>query len=314
MTGGVTPPQILSSRRSLLCSGRSRKRRRTASQRHYSQRPESYLQSHPPASHPIAIFFATVCPRSSSSSTGGMRCELESPSGWCSVLAPACALGALAAGGKKHSCRTMDFDADRIYYSHQNLHQQTSSPAAGGGGAAAASASAAAALDEEDRQVDADALRRHYREFLSEFVRVREREIRTCYECEWRFEPWTGRIAENQQRWVQSPTAEPRAGGSWCTIFPPRANANTKILSPPHPQQGTTGRAPTGTSTATGSSGCTAVTTPPAPPTRTTPPTAPPGEVPPRRPRDSARGTPTAPTSTSTWPTSGSTTRPSSDS
>lgn len=60
----------------------------------------------------------------------------------------------------------MDFDADRIYYSHQNLHQQASSSA--GDGAAAAPSSSAAALDEEDRQVDADALRRHYREFLSE--------------------------------------------------------------------------------------------------------------------------------------------------
>ena len=62
---------------------------------------------------------------------------------------------------------TMDFDADRIYYSHQNLHQQA--PPASGEGAAAASSSSAA-LDEEDRQVDADALRRHYREFLSESI------------------------------------------------------------------------------------------------------------------------------------------------
>ena len=59
----------------------------------------------------------------------------------------------------------MDFDSDRIYYSHQNLH----GPAAGGENAAADGAAAAApTVDEEDRAVDADALRRHYREFLSE--------------------------------------------------------------------------------------------------------------------------------------------------
>ena len=66
----------------------------------------------------------------------------------------------------------MDFDADRIYYSHQNLQQQ---PGVGEDGANAAETANAAAAgadgrleDEEERAVDVDALRRHFREFLSE--------------------------------------------------------------------------------------------------------------------------------------------------
>ena len=63
----------------------------------------------------------------------------------------------------------MDFDADRIYYSHQNLHQQpggnNNASSSGGGANAAASVSFE---DEEERAVDSNALRRHYREFLSE--------------------------------------------------------------------------------------------------------------------------------------------------
>ena len=59
----------------------------------------------------------------------------------------------------------MDFDADRIYYSHQNLHGNVVDDE----GAAAADGRGSA-IDEDERAVDADALRRHYREFLSEFV------------------------------------------------------------------------------------------------------------------------------------------------
>lgn len=58
----------------------------------------------------------------------------------------------------------MDFDADRIYYSHQNLQQQQ--PGENGGTASAA------VEDEDDRAVDSHALRRHYREFLSKYVCV----------------------------------------------------------------------------------------------------------------------------------------------
>ena len=58
-----------------------------------------------------------------------------------------------------------DFDADRIYYSHQNLQQQQQG---GGGDGAAPNATNNGRLeDEEERAVDSDALRRHYREFLS---------------------------------------------------------------------------------------------------------------------------------------------------
>ena len=67
----------------------------------------------------------------------------------------------------------MDFDADRIYYSHQNLHQQpgagnNNNASSSGGGGANASAASVSFEDEEERAVDSNALRRHYREFLSE--------------------------------------------------------------------------------------------------------------------------------------------------
>ncbi|KAL7543076.1 hypothetical protein ACHAXR_012393 [Thalassiosira sp. AJA248-18] len=70
----------------------------------------------------------------------------------------------------------MDFDADRIYYSHQNLQQQQQ-PAAGdddgtGTGTATATtndASRRGLEDEEERNVDSDALRRHFREFLRNY-------------------------------------------------------------------------------------------------------------------------------------------------
>jgi hypothetical protein len=65
-----------------------------------------------------------------------------------------------------HNTCTMDFDADRIYYSHQNLHQQQDGSQAGQNPTAS---SAGRLEDEEERQVDADALRRHFREFLRKF-------------------------------------------------------------------------------------------------------------------------------------------------
>ena len=55
----------------------------------------------------------------------------------------------------------MDFDADRIYYSHQNLHQQQD-----GDGRPEQQQGASRLEDEEERAVDSDALRRHFREFL----------------------------------------------------------------------------------------------------------------------------------------------------
>ncbi len=60
----------------------------------------------------------------------------------------------------------MDFDADRIYYSHQNLHQQQDGSQVGQN---PTTSSASRLEDEEERQVDADALRRHFREFLRKF-------------------------------------------------------------------------------------------------------------------------------------------------
>ena len=55
----------------------------------------------------------------------------------------------------------MDFDADRIYYSHQNLHQQQN-----GDGRPEQQQTGSRLEDEEERAVDSDALRRHFREFL----------------------------------------------------------------------------------------------------------------------------------------------------
>ncbi|KAL7544282.1 hypothetical protein ACHAWF_007666 [Thalassiosira exigua] len=65
----------------------------------------------------------------------------------------------------------MDFDADRIYYSHQNLQRaapRDGDAAAGGGGAPPPGGPPPELEDEEDREVDPDAVRRHFREFLSE--------------------------------------------------------------------------------------------------------------------------------------------------
>ncbi|KAL3784813.1 hypothetical protein HJC23_013853 [Cyclotella cryptica] len=61
----------------------------------------------------------------------------------------------------------MDFDEDRIYYSHQNLHQPTTTTV--GSGSGAANGSNDRDLDEEERTVNLDALRRHFREFLRNY-------------------------------------------------------------------------------------------------------------------------------------------------
>ena len=61
----------------------------------------------------------------------------------------------------------MDFDEDRIYYSHQNLAVQRGGDGADGGTAApGAGTGTDAILDLEDGDVDLNAVRRHFREFL----------------------------------------------------------------------------------------------------------------------------------------------------
>ena len=64
----------------------------------------------------------------------------------------------------------MDFDEDRIYYSHQNL---AAGPNANNNGADGQQqrppGHAEAMLDLEDGAVDLGAVRRHFREFLREF-------------------------------------------------------------------------------------------------------------------------------------------------
>jgi len=67
----------------------------------------------------------------------------------------------------------MDFDADRIYYSHQNLQQQQPLGEDGNANAAdpvnTATGVESRLEDEEERAVDVDALRRHFREFLRNY-------------------------------------------------------------------------------------------------------------------------------------------------
>ena len=71
----------------------------------------------------------------------------------------------------------MDFDEDLIYYSHQNLQQQPQQPQQQQPGQIANEASLATVggggrvEEEEERAVDTDALRRHFREFLREFYK-----------------------------------------------------------------------------------------------------------------------------------------------
>ena len=62
----------------------------------------------------------------------------------------------------------MDFDEDRIYYSHQNLAANSASGANANGGEAD-QPPPEAMLDLEDGAVDLGAVRRHFREFLREF-------------------------------------------------------------------------------------------------------------------------------------------------
>lgn len=67
----------------------------------------------------------------------------------------------------------MDFDEDRIYYSHQNLAVQRGGGGGDGDGTGNAGASDArneATLDLEDGDVDLGAVRRHFREFLREYL------------------------------------------------------------------------------------------------------------------------------------------------
>lgn len=62
----------------------------------------------------------------------------------------------------------MDFDEDRIYYSHQNLAASSAGGNANNGGGAD-QPPPEAMLDLEDGAVDLGAVRRHFREFLREF-------------------------------------------------------------------------------------------------------------------------------------------------
>ena len=61
----------------------------------------------------------------------------------------------------------MDFDEDRIYYSHQNLAASSAGGNANNGGGAD-QPPPEAMLDLEDGAVDLGAVRRHFREFLRE--------------------------------------------------------------------------------------------------------------------------------------------------
>ena len=67
----------------------------------------------------------------------------------------------------------MDFDDDRIYYSHQNLQQQPETRGAGDDGNAGTvhHDNVVDREEEAERNMSMDALRRHFREFLSEFVK-----------------------------------------------------------------------------------------------------------------------------------------------
>ena len=57
----------------------------------------------------------------------------------------------------------MDFDEDRIYYSHQNLHQPTNEPPNND------PANSTTDTPDEERPIETSALRRHYREFLRNY-------------------------------------------------------------------------------------------------------------------------------------------------
>ncbi|KAL3782344.1 hypothetical protein ACHAW5_003861 [Stephanodiscus triporus] len=63
----------------------------------------------------------------------------------------------------------MDFDADRIYYSHQNLHGHSAADGVEAGGGTAGHPREGIDDDDDGRAVDADALRRHFREFFRNY-------------------------------------------------------------------------------------------------------------------------------------------------
>ena len=83
----------------------------------------------------------------------------------------------------------MDFDEDRIYYSHQNL---AAGPNANNNGADGQQqrppGHAEAMLDLEDGAVDLGAVRRHFREFLREFG------FRKSLSCWWYILDWAGGV------------------------------------------------------------------------------------------------------------------------
>jgi hypothetical protein len=70
----------------------------------------------------------------------------------------------------------MDFETDRLYYSHQQLHlhaHPTTATTADGGpddDAENDGRPPEAAMDDDDDHINMDACRRHFREFLSTFM------------------------------------------------------------------------------------------------------------------------------------------------
>jgi hypothetical protein len=70
----------------------------------------------------------------------------------------------------------MDFDETRLYYSHQQLQQQSAGTGENGDdedgpdGDAANPNAAGVTFNEDDSRVDLQAVRRHFREFLSKFI------------------------------------------------------------------------------------------------------------------------------------------------
>lgn len=65
----------------------------------------------------------------------------------------------------------MDFDETRLYYSHQQLHQQSHSDGDGDADEETAANRQVVMEDEED-QVPAETMRRHFREFFRKFLCV----------------------------------------------------------------------------------------------------------------------------------------------
>jgi hypothetical protein len=77
-----------------------------------------------------------------------------------------------------HSIGTMDFDETRLYYSHQQLQQQSAGTGENGDhedgqdGDVANQNAAGVTFNEDDSRVDLQAVRRHFREFLSKLLTV----------------------------------------------------------------------------------------------------------------------------------------------